>query len=558
MRVAIVGAGIAGLSAAQCLSDDPRQEITVLEAEPRFGGRANVTENGEHCLCLFTGDSAHLFALLDEIPGSDGSIKQSLVKCRPGDIYALPGATDRYLVDPWVAHLRARGVTLRARSQVERLATSAAGVDLWVHGVAERFDAVIVTAFATDAYALLDRSGVPRPLDHRTHAHRRCVTLDLDPREPVLEDPGVRLHASAGLVTLVQPRDRRCVSVAAFPDSPEAVVAGVRSQLHLEHPPVRVCVRENLGSGEAAFVGDPVDPVRLAEPLSPRVYFAGGYTAATSGVDSAESACRSASIALDRLAADHPTVRPRRYPGLPPARRFTPRRAHPNSPPSDRLARGLWWLSRRASALVGDMAADIELLDLSRATWPLGAPAVYIANHRSMFDLPTGVVTFDRLRVLPRIVVQREFFDTAFSPYLKGLGALPALRGTNATVTAAEAALAAGDSVAFMVEGKLTPRSAAEHAPHGSGAALAALRTNAPVVPIAAYGTDAVWRSRRPWPPRRRNRPKVVVAIGEPFHPETSSLDELMDDMRTILLHLEGLARERACGPEPRPLAIVA
>jgi 1-acyl-sn-glycerol-3-phosphate acyltransferase len=352
------------------------------------------------------------------------------------------------------------------------------------------------------------------------------------------------------------------VSVAAGAGSIEAAVAGVRSALHLEHPPVRVRARENLGSGEAVFVGNPVDPVRLAEPLSPRVYFAGSYTATSSPVDSAESACRSAHIALARLAADHPTVQPRRNPGLPPAQapapRLTRRRAHPNSPPSDRLASGLWWLSRRASALAVRMAADIEFLDLSRTTWPLGAPAVYIANHRSMFDVPTGVMTFDRLRVLPRIVVQRESFDTAFSPYLKGLGALPALRGTNATVTAAEAALAAGDSVAFMVEGKLTPRSAAEHAPHGSGAALAALRTNAPIVPIAAYGTDDVWPSRRPWPLLRPTRPKVVVVIGEPFHTETSSLDELMEDMRTILLHLEGLARDRACGPEPRPLATVA
>jgi 1-acyl-sn-glycerol-3-phosphate acyltransferase len=344
-------------------------------------------------------------------------------------------------------------VTLRAGTQVERLRTDAAGVDLWCHGVAERFDVLIVTASVTDAYALLDRSGVPRALDH----------------------PGY------------------------------------------------------------------VDPVRIAAQLRGRVYFAGP-----------------ALSALERMAADHPAVRVRRRRAQAPARRSTAELAHPNSPPDDRLARRLWWLARRASALVGRVAADIEFVDLSQTTWPLEAPAVYVANHRSLFDVPTGLMTFDRLRVFPRIVVDRKYFDTWFSRHLKQLGALPALRGTNATVTAAVAALAAGDSVAFMVEGKLTPRGAAEHAPHGSGAALAALRTNAPIVPIAAYGTDDVWPSSRPWPLLRRTRPKVVVVIGEPFHPETSSLDELMDDMRTILLHLEGLACEHACGFEPRLLERVA
>jgi 1-acyl-sn-glycerol-3-phosphate acyltransferase len=385
MRIAIVGAGIAGLSTARYLSDDPNHTITVLESKPWFGGRADVT--------------------------------------------------DLHSVDSSVAYLRLRGVTLRAGAQVERLQTDAAGVDLWIHGVPERFDVAIVTASVSDAYALLDRSGVPRALDDR---------------------------------------------------------------------------------------GGSVDPDRLAAPLRGRVYFAGS--------DMADSSAPDSRAAL----------------------------AHPNSPPDDRVARGLWWLSRRAGALVGRMAADVEFVDLSQTTWPLGAPAVYIANHRSLFDVPAGLMTFDRLRVFPRIVVDRKYFDTRLSRHLKQLGALPALRGTNATVTAAVAALSAGDSVAFMVEGRLTARDAAEHAPHGRGAALAALRTNAAIVPIAAYGTDDVWPSPRPWPLVRRTRPKVVVVIGTPFHPETSSIDELMDDMRTILLHLEGLAREHTCGPGPRLLERVA
>jgi 1-acyl-sn-glycerol-3-phosphate acyltransferase len=72
-------------------------------------------------------------------------------------------------------------------------------------------------------------------------------------------------------------------------------------------------------------------------------------------------------------------------------------------------------------------------------------------------------------------------------------------------------------------------------------AAIASLRTNAPIVPIAAYGSDLV-----PRPLARLRRQKLVVVIGEPFHPETSSVDELLGDIRAILLHLEDLARARA------------
>ena len=39
--------------------------------------------------------------------------------------------------------------------------------------------------------------------------------------------------------------------------------------------------------------------------------------------------------------------------------------------------------------------------------------------------------------------------------------------------------------------------------------------------------------------------------IGEPFYAETSSIDELMDDMCMVLRHLELLAIEHAQHPRP-------
>lgn len=92
----------------------------------------------------------------------------------------------------------------------------------------------------------------------------------------------------------------------------------------------------------------------------------------------------------------------------------------------------------------------------------------------------------------------------------------------------------AGASLAFVVEAGVAARAAA----------LAAIAGNAPIVPIAA-----------PDQPHAR----VRVLIGEPFYPETSSIDELIGDMRAVIRHLERLVVARpaiirgrtACGRSP-------
>ena len=100
MRIAIVGAGLTGLSAAHLLSEDPRHVTTVFETRARFGGPVD-----------------RLFRL---------------------------------------------GVTLRQTAQVERLAVDDTGADLWIHGLAERFDLVLVATSPAEARALLARSGIRR------------------------------------------------------------------------------------------------------------------------------------------------------------------------------------------------------------------------------------------------------------------------------------------------------------------------------------------------------------------------------------------------------------
>ncbi|MDX3191828.1 FAD-dependent oxidoreductase [Streptomyces sp. MN03-5084-2B] len=620
MRVCVVGSGISGLSAAHYLTDSAGVSVVVVEGGEQFGGRANVTEAGEHCTRLFLADYQHLLSLFREIPGdAGGSVLDSLRRCRrfasrsdgrwieidhiyaflartPGlsvrdkfaiarsnwqailvarrsvrssnifgsiwnwsarslvramassrseaITYALPGSTDDWLIEPWVGFLRGRGVEFRKNSLVEEIAPGSAGVEIKVAGKRERFDAVIFTGFVHDAYALLDRSGVPRPMDCRRHTHCKAFTIDLDPREKVLESGDVRIHAGGGVTTVVQPAEQRCVTLAAFPPSTEDeyIVARVRAQLELEYPPLRVRTRSNLSPSEAVFVGEYVDPRRLEASLGGSVLFAGSYTDNSYPLDSAEGACRSAYYAVTRLARAHPKVTPRSMLGLPAAARPLPEvpRPHPNAPArplADRALRGV--VKATAAGLVPLLAA-VSFEDVSGRSWPLEGPAVYVANHRSIFDVPAGVLAFRYLGVSPRLVIAQKYFHKgAFGKVLHATGALPAFRRSEATVNAGVAAIRSGESVAIMPEGRITTPEEAETAGYGRGAAMIALATGVPVVPIGAAGAQQVWAGSRPWPILRRRRPRVAIRIGAPIDPAGQTCQELTEQIRAAVRVLE-------------------
>lgn len=207
--------------------------------------------------------------------------------------------------------------------------------------------------------------------------------------------------------------------------------------------------------------------VPLRSPLRNRVYVAERGDAAWS--------------ALVRMAADHPTVRA----------------GFVADPP--RVGHTLRTLARRAG---GVTATHVSYLDLSGVAWPLRAPAVYVADQPWLLD-----------------IVQRHL--TACRPLM------PTRYGRHFTTTTTVAALEAGTSLAFAVEGDLPARAAA----------IVALETNAAIVPIAGHDRPSASRFRQA---------RVRVVVGEPFYPETSSVDELLGDMRAVIRHLGRLARDRA------------
>ena len=64
MNVCVVGSGISGLSSAFYLLQYADVGVTVYEQAGVFGGRANVTDDGEHCARVFLSDYDYLFGIL--------------------------------------------------------------------------------------------------------------------------------------------------------------------------------------------------------------------------------------------------------------------------------------------------------------------------------------------------------------------------------------------------------------------------------------------------------------------------------------------------------------
>lgn len=375
MKVCVIGSGISGLSAAFYLSRYDGVQTTVFEQADVFGGRANVTADGEHCPRLFLSDYTHLFEILRAIEHEGRPIHAALHKvhryCRTKNhgwvevshlyrafakeislaekfriartrrrspllaeqdigansnryswnfsplsllkiianllrsrvAYSLEGPTDEFLIHPWIRHLEARQVEFRLNARVSMISPHEDGIVIHSDGDPENFDAVIVTAFAPDAAALLTRSGIDHPLDGLNLTHCKSFTISLDPAEAVLTSGQSSLYTQDGLIVLVQPKHSRCIVLCTRPPSTrdDYILSRVRDMLGVQYEIVHVGARENQQPDEGLFTADYIRPEALLDSRRSRAFFAGSYLKNSYPVDSGEGAARSAFAAVQRL-----------------------------------------------------------------------------------------------------------------------------------------------------------------------------------------------------------------------------------------------------------------
>lgn len=141
---------------------------------------------------------------------------------------------------------------------------------------------------------------------------------------------------------------------------------------------------------------------------------------------------------------------------------------------------------------------------------PKEGPVILISNHLNWTDVPIVALRYKR-RV--HYMAKSELFQKAPLKWLViGLGAFPVRRGEadRQAIKQAEEVLKAGQVLVIFPEGtRSKTRVMKEGLP---GAALIALRSGAPVVPVGIYGSEK-FKPWHLWP----FRTKITITYGEPF-----------------------------------------
>lgn len=169
---------------------------------------------------------------------------------------------------------------------------------------------------------------------------------------------------------------------------------------------------------------------------------------------------------------------------------------------------------------------------------PSQGPLLIVANHVNLVDVPLLGASFDRKVIF--LAKQNLFRYPLISSVVRHLSAIPVRRGKvdRTALRRANRVLADGQTLIIFPEGTRGYSGRLGHA--FPGAALIALRSGAPILPVGIIGTEkakgAAWILRRP---------RVMVNIGHPFHlPAVNgklSKTELAESTNFIMEHIAEL-----------------
>lgn len=151
-------------------------------------------------------------------------------------------------------------------------------------------------------------------------------------------------------------------------------------------------------------------------------------------------------------------------------------------------------------------------------------PVIVVSNHTSYADGVLLALAAKRMgRPLRLLATAGVFRAPIVGSLARRLGFIPVRRGEAAAVhslDAAAEALAAGEAVGIYPEGRITRDPSNWPERSKTGAVRLALRTGAPIVPVAMVGAHhVVGRRQIAWNLVKNlvRRPKVHVEVGEPI-----------------------------------------
>jgi 1-acyl-sn-glycerol-3-phosphate acyltransferase len=183
------------------------------------------------------------------------------------------------------------------------------------------------------------------------------------------------------------------------------------------------------------------------------------------------------------------------------------------------------------AAILGTVVTGVSRLQLARQAGrrraaqrlPSG-PIIVISNHTSYADGVLLALACRRMGRSLRLLAKSGLFSVPLVGRMaRRLGFIPVRRGgpdAARSLDAAAEALAHGEAVGIYPEGRITRDPAMWPERAKTGAVRLALRTGAPIVPVAMVGSHEVVGRRRIALQLLRNlvrRPKVAVDVGDPI-----------------------------------------
>jgi 1-acyl-sn-glycerol-3-phosphate acyltransferase len=182
---------------------------------------------------------------------------------------------------------------------------------------------------------------------------------------------------------------------------------------------------------------------------------------------------------------------------------------------------------------------------------PATGPAIVACNHISYLDPLTNGEAIERAGRRPRFLAKEELFRIpVVGTVLRGAGQIPVARGARdrSSLARAEAALGRGEVIVVYPEGTVTKRDDGLPMEGKTGVVRLSLATGVPIIPMASWGSQAVWQksgrgSLRPGRP-------IWTRVGEPVAPvspggEQPSLRELTAQVMDAITQLVVELRDR-------------
>jgi 1-acyl-sn-glycerol-3-phosphate acyltransferase len=163
----------------------------------------------------------------------------------------------------------------------------------------------------------------------------------------------------------------------------------------------------------------------------------------------------------------------------------------------------LWRLIRGVVRLIFAIILDVHLV--GRQNVPETGPLIIASNHLSWADVPL-IPSFLKRRVV--YMAKEETFDGKMGWLVRFLGAFPVKRGEadRHSLRTAMEQLKSGHIVSIFPEGTRSKIHTLGQAHAGLG--MIALRSGAPVVPVAIYGSEKAFK---------KFRPRITITFGEPL-----------------------------------------